>query len=153
VFQQGEVMADIAAFYRAHGLQLGGMIRQRPDGIGPQLEFMGFLALKQAHALTTGTLDLADICVDTQRSFLADHLGSWGPEYGRRMAAVADHDFYRAVGSFLAMWLDADMERLGVVAVGVGDGSDTAARPIAVPGVGWPNSEDGCGVEGDEAWP
>ena len=97
--------------------------------------------------------DFADICLDTQRSFLADHLGSWGPEYGRRMAAVADHDFYRAVGSFLAMWLDADMERLGVVAVGVGDGSGTAARPIAVSGVGWPNSEDGCGGEGDEAWP
>lgn len=137
VFRQGQVMADVAGFYRAHGLNVGGSTRDRPDGIGPELEFLGFLAAKQARALADGNADMADLCQDTQKSFLRDHLGAWGPEYGRRVAAVSHHAFYEALGEFLATWLESDMERLHVVPVEIDAGMGGDAVPVPDPRVGW----------------
>ena len=115
IFQQSHVMADVAAFYRAHGLQLGGLQRERPDAIGPELEFMGFLSWKEAAALSRGDDEMVETCRRAQRLFLGDHLGCWGPEYGRRVAVVAGHSFYQALGALIAAWLEADMSRLGVL--------------------------------------
>jgi TorA maturation chaperone TorD len=137
VFRQGQVMADVAGFYRAHGLNIGGSTKDRPDGIGPELEFLGFLAAKQARALADGNADMADLCLSTQKSFLRDHLGAWGPEYGRRVAAVSHHGFYEALGEFLATWLESDMERLHVVPVEVDAGLGGDAVPVPDPRVGW----------------
>jgi TorA maturation chaperone TorD len=67
VFRQAYVMADVAGFYRAHGLAVGGSKKDRHDGIGPELEFMGFVAAKQVHAAESGNTDAGEICVDTQR--------------------------------------------------------------------------------------
>ncbi len=137
VFRQGQVMADVAGFYRAHGLNVGGSIKDRPDGIGPELEFLGFVAAKQARALADGLVDMADVCLDTQKSFLRDHIGAWGPEYGRRMAAVSHHAFYVALGEFLAAWLESDMVRLDVVPVEIDAGLGGDAVPVPDPRVGW----------------
>ena len=140
VFRQAQVMADVAGFYGAHGLSVGGSKRDRQDGIGPELEFMGFVAAKQVHAAQSGSSDASDVCVDTQRIFLRDHLGAWGPEYGRRMAAVSDHAFYIALGRFLTAWLSTDMERLGVVPLDVDDiagGTNGQVVPVPDPHVGW----------------
>ncbi len=115
VFRQGQVMADAAGFYRAHGLTLGGKQKDRPDGIGPELEFMGFLAQKQGLADSVGRVDAVQECIDTQALFLRDHLGAWGPDYGRRMAAVSAHPFFRSAGAFLTFWLEAEIERFGVI--------------------------------------
>ena len=149
VFRQAQVMADVAGFYAAHGLTVGGSKRDRQDGIGPELEFMGFLSAKQAHAAESGNADASELCVDTQRSFLRDHLGGWGPDYGNRMAAVSDHAFYSALGRFLHAWLSADMERLGVVPLGVDD-IDERARgdvvPVPDPQVGWDDLNCGGAV-------
>ncbi|MFQ5381669.1 MAG: molecular chaperone, partial [Dehalococcoidia bacterium] len=51
IFMQTQAMADVAGFYVAHGLQVGGARRERPDHIATELEFMSFLALKEAYAL------------------------------------------------------------------------------------------------------
>ncbi len=137
VFRQGQVMADVAGFYRAHGLNVGGSTKDRPDGIGPELEFLGFLAAKQAHAMASGRPDMAELCADTQKSFLRDHLGTWGPEYGRRVAAVSDHSFYGSVGRFLTAWLESDMEYLSVVPIEIDPGLGGDAVPVPDPQIGW----------------
>jgi TorA maturation chaperone TorD len=146
VFRQGEIMADVAGFYQAHGLQLGGVRRDRPDAIGPQLEFMSFLARKEAHARATGATAAAEICLESQCAFLRDHLGAWGPEYGRRLAAVSDHDFYRNLGRFLTVWFEADMAHLAVAPRDVGAIlGPTGATSMAIPGLGWADDGPGCG--------
>jgi TorA maturation chaperone TorD len=140
VFRQSEVMADISGFYRAHGLNLGGHVKDRPDGIGPELEFMGFLAAKQAHARTSGLSDAEELCLDTQRSFLRDHLGRWGPDYGQRMAAVTCHAFYGALGRLLSAWISTDMDILNVEpleADAIGGDASPDTVPIADPRVRW----------------
>jgi len=114
IFRQTEVMADVAAFYCAHGLRVGGTERERPDHVCTELEFMAFMARKEAHALDCLGVDEVDECRRTQVNFLRDHLGCWGPDFGRRVAAVARHPLPAAVGRLLATWLDADMAALGV---------------------------------------
>lgn len=114
VFRQTAVMADVSGFYLAHGVKIGGVERERPDHIGAELEFMAFMARKEAHALDNLGPDEVAECARTQAHFLRDHLGRWGPSFGRRMAEVAGHPAFAAIGHLLAAWIEADMEAWGV---------------------------------------
>lgn len=149
VFRQGQVMADVAGFYRAHGLQQGGRLKDRPDGIGSQLEFLGFLVAKQDQALAEGNEDAVDVCIETQRLFLADHVGGWAPEYGRRVAAVSTDPFFIAFGDFLTLWLETEMEYLGAVPSELDLGADMGpagiATHVADPRVRWDDAGFSCG--------
>lgn len=143
VFQQAHVMADVAGFYRAHGLRVGGEERERPDHIGAELEFMGFMARKQAHALESLAGDQVEECQRTQAAFLRDHLGCWGPSLGQRIHRMAASPFYQAVGTLLARWLPEDMCALGVQPQRVLD------EPLPAPP---PDTDDApCGVTGADA--
>jgi TorA maturation chaperone TorD len=119
IFQQSALLADIAGFYRAQGLRAGGPERERPDHITVELEFMAVLARKQVRALRDSRQDEADICADMSSLFIRDHLGCWGPAFGRRAAAVATSPWYRGLGGLLATWIEADAAAAGVVPVEV----------------------------------
>jgi TorA maturation chaperone TorD len=108
-------MADVAGFYRAHGLQVGGTERERPDHVVTELEFVSFLARKEAYALLHLGDDEVLECRRTSARFLREHLGRWGPDFGRRVALVAEHEALRTAGGLLAAWLDQDMAALAVV--------------------------------------
>lgn len=114
IFQEAETLADIAGFYRAHGLVVGGVERERPDHLAVELEFMAFLARKRAYALAELGRARANSCRLAEAAFLRDHLGSWGPLAGERLAQMAAYPFYQAIGSLLAVWLRADMASHGV---------------------------------------
>jgi DMSO reductase family type II enzyme chaperone len=143
IHQQGEVMADVAGFYRAHGLTFGGPQRERPDHITVELEFMSFLTAKEAHARDQiGRADAADECRRTQQLFLAEHLGAWAPGFGQRVEAIAATQFYAALGGLLNTWLHADMDHLGT------SPTEALAKPLPQP----PPSDQTCGPDAT-AWP
>lgn len=129
LFRQMELMADVAGFYKAHGVRVGGPERERPDHVIAQLEFCSLLARKEAHALMELGPDEVEVCRDSTRAFLADHLGCWVPSFGRRAASVATHPWYRAAGRLLAEWVEADLAAIGVVPVEIVD----APRPFEPP--------------------
>jgi len=114
VFRRADVMADVAAFYRAHGLQVGGRRRERVDHITTELEFLSFLARKEAYAIENLGLDEINECRRSQRHFLRDHVGRWAPSFADRLQIVADHHFFVTVGSLLSAWLETDLDWLGV---------------------------------------
>ena len=114
VFAQAQVMADIAGFFGAHGVEVGASEKERPDHIGAELEFMSLLARKEAHALHEGLIEQLDEIQRTQTMFLRDHLGCWGPSFGRRVAKLADSPLYKSAGELLTRWLEADMTALAV---------------------------------------
>lgn len=108
-FRQSSVMADVAGFYRAHGLRVGGEERERPDHAVTELEFMGFMARKEAYALENLGEDEVQECRRTQISFLRDHLGRWAPALGRRLATFCDEPLLQSVGSLLERWVEAEI--------------------------------------------
>lgn len=114
LFRQMDLLADVAGFYRAHGLEVGGPEKERPDHIVVELEFCSLLCRKELHALHELGPDEVAVCRETTEAFLSDHLACWGPAFGRRAAAVATHPWYRAVGELTAHWIAADAAALGV---------------------------------------
>ena len=142
VFQQTQQMADVGGFYRANGLRVGGAESERPDHITTELEFMSFLALKEAYALETRGDDELAAVVQAQMLFLRDHLACWGPGLGSRIVARAGgvSPLFAAAGALLTSWLGAECTRLGV----------EPASQIAEPQLEWPEPDDGaCGAAGD----
>ncbi|MCC6382544.1 MAG: molecular chaperone TorD family protein [Dehalococcoidia bacterium] len=143
IFQQTAIMADIAGFYRAHGLETGGDDRERPDHASPELEFMSIVCLKEANALAAGESDRAEICRESAELFLRDHLACWAPALGRRLALCAEGlPLYGKLGVALAAFLDGECERLGVI----------PARSFDAPAIQEQEPDDGCcGTDADEA--
>ncbi|HJN91516.1 MAG TPA: molecular chaperone TorD family protein [Dehalococcoidia bacterium] len=150
VFQQAQAMADVAGFFRAHGLQVGGPERERPDHIGAELEFMRHVAQQEAMALEQGLAAEAAECERSQDLFLREHLGCWGAQFGGRVALAAKHPFYRHVGELLNAWIGVELETRGITP------ERSLDEPMPMPP---PMDEDGCGVDcpvadgGDELIP
>lgn len=121
-FRQSQEMADIAGFYQAFGFRTGGAVRERPDHLAVELEFMSVLALKEALALAHGNTEQAEICLDAQRKFLVDHLACWVglvSESLRRLnpnlsAEAARAKPYLELTRFCAEFTLADARRLGI---------------------------------------
>lgn len=135
IFQQAAIMADIAGFYRAHGLRAGGVERERPDHIAVELEFMAFLAKKEALALQRAAIEQAEICRDTSALFLREHLGCWAPAFGRRTAAMAESPWLGEVGHLTAVWVEDELAAFAVEPV------EKAGQPLPVA----PPDDGACG--------
>lgn len=107
-FRMSQELADIAGFYRAFGFNVGGTVRERPDHIAAELEFMYVLALKEAYAAETGVAEHVEICVDAQRKFLQEHLGRWIGPLAESLARSAEQGSYVAAARFAAAFVKAD---------------------------------------------
>jgi len=132
VWGQTNLMADVAGFYRAHGLRVGAPIAERPDHIGVELEFMGVVAHKEADAIRRGATDQVAVCRETGDAFLRDHLGCWGTAFGRRIERLAPVPYLRAAGALLANWLEAEMTARSIEPVEwVGGPTPVAFEPLS----------------------
>lgn len=99
IFQQTQLMGDIAGFYRAFGLEVSDEIRERLDHISVELEFMGFLAYKEAYAMLNHGPEKSSICRDGQRKFFNEHLGRWGSLFLKLLQNKAKGGFYHKLTS------------------------------------------------------
>lgn len=112
-FRQSQELADIAGFYRAFGLNLGGPVRERPDHLAVELEFMQVLLLKEALAAEAGRTEQMEICVEAQRKFLEDHLGRWIDWFAEAFSRSAGDGVYRPLVHLTGAFVAAEAERLG----------------------------------------
>jgi putative dimethyl sulfoxide reductase chaperone len=78
-FRQSQELADISGFYQAFGFKLGGILRERPDHIIVELEFLYVLCLKEALAQIEQNTHNAEISREAQCAFITDHIGRWAP--------------------------------------------------------------------------
>jgi DMSO reductase family type II enzyme chaperone len=108
-------LADLAAFYRAFGLEVAVDAGERHDHICLELEFLCVLAAKEAYALEhqLGSDQLAQ-CRDAQKKFLREHLGRWTPAFARRLAAATDEPALRALAEFTRAFIESECVRFGV---------------------------------------
>ncbi|MCL4231249.1 MAG: molecular chaperone TorD family protein [Dehalococcoidia bacterium] len=142
VFQQTAVMADVAGFYRAHGLEVGGPDRDRPDSVVAELEFMAVVALKEARALAAGDEENAAICRESGALFLRDHLACWVEGFARRVElSTQEWPLYPDAARLLAAWLRQECESLAIAPAQL---FEEPMLPVPVP-------DDGACPTGDEA--
>lgn len=113
IFQQSQTLADIAGFYRAFGLDVAPDFKDRLDHISVELEFMHFLSLKEAYALTKGhPEERLALCREAQAKFLGEHLGQWVPGFEERLREKAEGSFYALLGGLLRTFLTLETQRM-----------------------------------------
>jgi DMSO reductase family type II enzyme chaperone len=120
-------LADLAAFYRAFGLEVSDGAAERPDHIGMELEFMSVLAAKEAYAHVHGEADgRCALCRDAQKKFLREHLGRWAPAFARRLARTATDEALVALAEFTRAFIAAECACFGLPA----GSEDLLLRPV-----------------------
>lgn len=115
IFEKTQTLADVAGFYRAFRLDLAEGVRDRPDHIALELEFMEFLCLKQALAEADGHgPERVEFCIKVQQRFLADHLGFWAFSFARRLRCRPEPGPYAAWAALLEAFLVQELSALGL---------------------------------------
>ena len=88
-----KLMEELVRFYEHFGLQ--PQPGDQPDHLCAELEFMHYLAFKEAAALSTGGPSAAFVLA--QRDFLQRHLCRWLPRLHRRLEGLQPPPFYRVL--------------------------------------------------------
>lgn len=154
LFLQPQEMSDIGGFMGAFGLTVDPLGHERIDHISCECEFLRFLCQKEAYALDSGDEEMLTETRKAERLFLKDHLGRFGPAFGRRVAREDREGFYGALGELCAVFIEAECRRAGVP-VGPEHIQLRSAEPDDVPmacASECGSSGETCSaVEGDEA--
>lgn len=114
LLQRPHELSDIGGFLRAFGLQTDPRSHERVDHIACELEFLAFLARKEAHAIETGD---ATMLAETRRAetmFLQDHLGRFVPSFATRLQREDPSGFYGALAGLCRLLLLDDCRALAV---------------------------------------
>jgi DMSO reductase family type II enzyme chaperone len=120
-------LADLAAFYRAFGMEVSEDADERHDHLGMELEFMCVLAAKEAYALEHGLADSElETCRDAQKKFLREHLGRWAPAFARRLARAVGDGPLGALAHLTRTMVETDCARFGFAP----GSEDLVLRPV-----------------------
>ena len=114
VFQKTESMADISGFYNAYGLEPSENNTERVDFLGSELEFMAFLSFQEAYAREQNDKQHLEICLDSQRMFIRDHLGRWIGVFNSILKKSTELQPYLEANAKLESFIASEVDRLQV---------------------------------------
>ena len=100
-------LADIAGSYHDFGVEVKPG-SERVDHIAAELEFMNYLAVKEAFTNKRGETEKAEICRDGATLLLSDHLERWCPKLSAQLESC--DPLYQAAGEFLAQFVRLGMD-------------------------------------------
>jgi TorA maturation chaperone TorD len=87
----GDSTIDVRNCYENEGLDI--VIKDAPDHIAMELEFMYYLAVKQIEAVKDANLEILQSCQQKQYSFLRTHLSRWLPAFAENVQKNAQTEF------------------------------------------------------------
>ncbi|MBW2242065.1 MAG: molecular chaperone TorD family protein [Deltaproteobacteria bacterium] len=122
-----KTMEEAVRFYNHFGLTLADEPRELPDHLITQLEFMHFLAFREANALESGEDSKPFRCA--QRDFLSRHPGRWVPELRSRVGSQEPMPFFGELVARLGDFLAHDQAHLIALAGPVPGESTTTWSP------------------------
>jgi DMSO reductase family type II enzyme chaperone len=109
VFQKSHTLADLNTFYRAFGVTPNPALKDRPDHVSVEMEFMHLLTLKEAYAqLHNHGEDKVLLCRQAQEAFFSNHLANWVREFAHQVTRKTGRD---SVYGSLARLLDVHINR------------------------------------------
>ncbi len=106
----GNSTLDVGNLYQQEGLDI--VLKDAPDHISVELEFMYFLVLKEAEAIESANLEEVVRLLDRQISFLRVHLGEWVSQFTENVTQHSETEFYKALGLATKNYVLEDMARL-----------------------------------------
>jgi DMSO reductase family type II enzyme chaperone len=109
-----KTMEEAVRFYNHFGLTLSESPRELPDHLTTELEFLHFLAFREAQTLEQG--DDPGAYRRAQRDFLARHLGRWIPKMREKMERADPMPFFLELVRRLERFLASDGAHLVEVA-------------------------------------
>jgi hypothetical protein len=134
VTYRAQRMADIAAFYRAFGLEVLGTRSERLDHISIEGEFLYLLNAKEAAALSVGRTEQAEVCRLARSKFFHEHVGCWLGVFATLLGRTARSDFYRRLAALTSCLSAIERTDLGLEPV----------QPVLNPGPPAREEETGC---------
>jgi TorA maturation chaperone TorD len=89
--------AAVSQIYAEEGVGLPEEVRDQPDFIGLELDFMRHLTAQEAEAWTRGEREEAAETLKKERAFLGDHLARWVPRFCDVIEKEARLGFYQGI--------------------------------------------------------
>ena len=93
--------------YAEEGLDI--CLKEAPDHIAIELEFMYFLIFKEIEATKNNDLNNTSRYQEKQRAFLENHLYTWIPDFTDKVEANAQTEFYRNIARITKYFIDNDI--------------------------------------------
>jgi TorA maturation chaperone TorD len=106
----GNSTIDVRNCYESEGLDI--VIKDAPDHIAVELEFMYYLIARQIEAVRESNLHVVQACRRKQFDFLQAHLGRWLPEFVEKVQKNARTEFYRRLAGLTEAFVQNDMKTL-----------------------------------------
>mgnify|MGYP001604135920 CR=1 FL=1 len=114
--QSGRHEATMAVldFYEQGGFDVSEDLRELPDHIAVELEFLYLLTFAQNQAQLSGNMDELSAANALHRRFLAEHMGAWIGSFAAAVKSGAETAFYRELAEFTEKFvrMEADLVRL-----------------------------------------
>ena len=113
--QQIEVLMELGGDYKRYGVELSDKAEERPDHISIELEFMQYLAYKEAYGIQNGHSDEAiEVARDGQKKFILRHLGRWIPLFCQFLSQKAAKGLYLHLAGLLKIFMANEVRLFGV---------------------------------------
>lgn len=98
-FEQARIMAHMAGFYRAFGLEQEP--GERSDNLAVALSFLSFLRLKEKNAADKGLAEARDITAKAISDFTREFLAPGAAAFAGKLAKVTSNPFYLTLAELL----------------------------------------------------
>lgn len=110
----GATTLDAQAQYRRAGLDFSEAVKEVPDHVALELEFLYYLTFQEAEALERE--DVTDVAIwqERQSAFLSRHLGIWVSDFADATEKGATTEFYRSLAQITKMFVAHDQARLNL---------------------------------------
>jgi TorA maturation chaperone TorD len=104
----GDSTMKVLRAYKEAGLELSDSLREPPDHIAVELEFMHFLAVCETRATMEGNRGKARDLLTAQGRFLSESLHPWVPPFCEKIKQGAEKPFYRILADCLSAFVLKD---------------------------------------------
>jgi TorA maturation chaperone TorD len=101
---------DVRNRYQQAGLKISGEVKEAPDHIALELEFIYYLIFKEIESSEKSEFDRARDYMNQQQQFLKIHLGAWVPEFARAVEKNAVTGFYKNLARATRLLVQKDLD-------------------------------------------
>ena len=103
----GDSTVDVKKRYEEEGLDIG--LKEAPDHIAIELEFMYFLIFKEIEAFNSHDFEGIVRYQRKQKAFLETHLGVWVSDFADKVESKAQTEFYKTLAQVTKTFVCNDM--------------------------------------------